>query len=365
MILGLKVGLVGCGNISSIYIENSHRFPEFDIIACADLDHSKAEETASKYGIKHVFTVEEMMVSPHIDLILNLTIPQAHAALDLKAIEHKKHVYSEKPLAISFEDGKLLVDSALLNHVLVGSAPDTFLGGSIQLAGQVIEEGIIGRTIGAAAFMMSCGPEVWHPNPEFFYHAGGGPMFDMGPYYLTALVSLMGPVSRLTGSARITFPERIITSSEKYGEKINVQVPTHISGILEFTNGATATITTSFDVAATHTPFIEIYGEKGTIGLPDPNQFNQPILLKLHGEKEWKEMKPDGDTEDNMRGIGLADMSHAIETGSTPRANSALGLHVLEIMHGIHRSSEIGSHYMMETTCVRPALLSKKREPFK
>lgn len=358
--MALRVGVVGCGNISGIYMENSRRFPEFDIVACADLDITKAEEAAAKYGIHHVFTVEEMLASPDIDIILNLTVPHAHAAIALQAIEQNKHVYSEKPLAISFEDGKRLVDAAGLHNVTVGSAPDTFLGGSIQLAGRLIEEGVIGRPIGATAFMMSRGPESWHPNPEFFYHVGGGPMYDMGPYYITALVSLMGPVSRIAGSARITFPERTITSAAKYGEKIAVQVPTHVTGILDFKSGATATITTSFDVSAARTPFIEIYGEDGTISLPDPNHFNQPLLVKRYGEDEWKEMKPAGNVTDNLRGIGLADMAEAIETGKKPRANSSMALHVLEIMHGIHRSSEQGTHYIMESTCDQPPLLEKE-----
>lgn len=358
--MALNVGLIGCGNISGIYLENSRCFPEFNIIACADLDKTQAEEAAKKYDIEHVFTVEEMMTSPDIDIILNLTVPHAHATVALQAIEQKKHVYSEKPLAISFEDGKRIVDAARLNKVTVGSAPDTFLGGSIQLAAQLIEEGAIGKPIGATAFMMSRGPESWHPNPEFFYHEGGGPMYDMGPYYITALISLMGPVSRIAGSARITFPERTITSPAKYGEKITVQVPTHVSGILDFVSGATATITTSFDVTAARTPFIEIYGENGTISLPDPNQFNQPLLVKRHNEEEWKEMKPAGDAFDNLRGIGLADMAKAIELGRQPRANGGVALHVLEIMHGIHRSSEQGSHYIMESMCNQPPLLNKE-----
>lgn len=355
----LKVGVIGCGNISGIYLENSRRFPEFEITACADLDRAKAEETAAAYNIKQVYSVEEILASPDIDLILNLTVPHAHATVALQAIEQNKHVYSEKPLAISFEDGKRIMETARINNIIVGSAPDTFLGGSIQLAGQLIEEGVIGKPVGATAFMMSRGPESWHPNPEFFYHVGGGPMFDMGPYYLTALVSLMGPVNRITGSARITFPERTITSEAKYGEKITVSVPTHVTGILDFESGATATITTSFDVAAARTPFIEIYGEDGTISLPDPNHFNQPLLVKKHEEEEWKEMKPKGDVLDNLRGIGLADMAEAIETGRQPRANGEMALHVLEIMHGIHLSSEQGSHYMTESRCGYPSLLKQ------
>lgn len=358
--MALNVGLIGCGNISGIYLENSRRFQEFNIIACADLDMTKAEEAAAKNDIIHVFTVEEMMKSKDIDIILNLTVPHAHATITLQAIEQKKHVYSEKPLAISFEDGKRIMDASRLNKVTVGSAPDTFLGGSIKLAAQLIEEGVIGKPIGATSFMMSRGPESWHPNPEFFYQVGGGPMYDMGPYYITALISLLGPVRRIVGSTRITFPERTITSPAKFGEKITVQVPTHVTGILDFVNGATASITTSFDVTAARTPFIEIYGENGTISLPDPNQFNLPLLVKRHDEEEWKEMKPAGDAFDNLRGIGLADMAKAIELGRLPRANGVIALHVLEIMHGIHRSSEHGSHYIMESTCQQPPLLYKE-----
>ncbi|MCM3790284.1 Gfo/Idh/MocA family oxidoreductase [Domibacillus indicus] len=357
--MAVNVGVIGCGNISGIYLENSCRFPQFNIIACADLDKAKAEEAARKYGVESVYSVEEMIASPDIDMIMNLTVPHAHAAVALEAIEQKKHVYSEKPLAVSLEDGKRIMEAARLNNVTVGSAPDTFLGGSIQLAGQLMKDGVIGKPVGATAFMMSRGPESWHPNPEFFYHAGGGPMFDMGPYYLTALVSLMGPVNRITGSARITFPERTITSEAKYGEKITVQVPTHVTGILDFINGATATITTSFDVSAARTPFIEIYGEEGTISLPDPNHFNQPILVKRHDGKEWKEIKPEGDALDNLRGIGLADMAEAIKAGRQPRANGEMALHVLEIMHGIHLSSEQGRHYIMESSCNCPPLIKQ------
>lgn len=347
----LRVGLIGCGNISGIYLENSQTFDSFSITACADLDRVKAEEAAAKYGVPRVMDVDELIASPEIDLVLNLTVPHAHADVAVRAIEQKKHVYSEKPLAITLEDGKRIIEKAAEYGVLAGSAPDTFLGGSIQLAHQLIEEGEIGRIVGATAFMMSRGPESWHPNPEFFYHAGGGPMYDMGPYYLTALVSLLGPVKRLTGSARITYPERLITSEPKKGEKIIVQVPTHVTGLLDFEQGASATITTSFDVAAARTPFIEIYGEEGTISLPDPNHFHLPVLLKKVGEDDWKELKPETVLPENARGVGLADMADAIASGRRPRANGEMAYHVLEIMHGIHHSSDYGQHYEMESTC--------------
>ncbi|WP_342669979.1 Gfo/Idh/MocA family oxidoreductase [Domibacillus iocasae] len=358
----LNVGLIGCGNISGIYLENSRYYESFTIIACADLDRTKAEEAGVKYSVPHVMDVDELIALPDIDIVLDLTVPHAHADIAVRAIEQKKHVYSEKPLAITIEDGKRIVEKATEYGVMAGSAPDTFLGGSIQLAGQMIEDGVIGKIVGATAFMMSRGPESWHPNPEFFYHIGGGPMYDMGPYYLTALVSLLGPVKRLTGSARITYPERTITSEPKYGEKIVVQVPTHVTGILDFEQGATATITTSFDIAAARTPFIEIYGEEGTISLPDPNHFHLPVLIKKNGEEEWEEIKPKTDLPENARGIGLADMAAAIESGKSPRANGDLAYHVLEIMHGIHHSSNHGKHYEMESTCEKPRLLEKQAD---
>jgi predicted dehydrogenase len=358
--MSINVGLVGCGNISGIYLENSSHYSQFTITACADLDYTKAEAAAARYGIPHVMSVEELIKSPDIDIILNLTVPQAHAEISIQAMENNKHVYSEKPLAISYEDGKRIIKKAKEKNVLVGVAPDTFLGESVQLAGKLIKDGAIGRVVGATAFMMSSGPESWHPNPELFYRVGGGPMFDMGPYYLTALVSLLGPVTRIMGSTRITHSERTITSPKRYGEKIVVQVPTHVTGILDFENEATTTITTSFDVSGSRTPYIEIYGEKGTISLPDPNHFHRPLLLKLRGEEDWKEMKRETTLPDNARGVGLADMAEAIESGTTPRASGEMAFHVLEIMHGIHDSSKRGKQYYMQSTFTKPELLVEK-----
>jgi predicted dehydrogenase len=360
--MSLNVGLVGCGNISGVYLENSLHYSQFTIIACADLDYTKAESVAARYGIPHVMSVEELIESPDIDIVLSLTVPQAHAEISIRAMENNKHVYSEKPLAISYEDGKRIIEKAKEKNVLVGVAPDTFLGESIQLAGKLMKDGEIGKVVGATAFMMSSGPESWHPNPEFFYQVGGGPMFDMGPYYLTALVSLLGPVTKIMGSTRVTHTERTITSSERYGERIAVQVPTHVTGILDFESEATATITTSFDVSGSRTPYIEIYGEKGTISLPDPNYFHQPLLLKLRGEEDWKEIKQETTLPNNARGIGLVDMAEAIQSGTTPRAAGEMAFHVLEIMHGIHQSSKHGEQYTMQSTFAKPELLVKKGE---
>lgn len=352
----LRVGIVGCGNISSIYIENSTRYTDYQVVACADLDYTKALELARKYNVGKPLKLEEIFTSPDIDLILNLTVPHAHSSVSLKAIHNGKHVYTEKPLSISYDEGKRILEAAREKGVIVGSAPDTFLGGSLQLAGKWIEEGLIGRIVGATGNMMSNGPESWHPNPDFYYKVGGGPMFDMGPYYLTALISLLGSVNRVTGMARKTYTERLITNPKRFGELIPVEVPTHVTGILEMANGVITTITTSFDVVGARTPFLEIYGEKGTLSLPDPNQFNHPVLVKRDGEFEWTELKTMGDPYDNLRGIGLADMAKALQNGYQPRASSEMALHVLEIMEGIHRSSELGTHYVMESKCEKPFL---------
>jgi len=227
-----KVGIIGCGNISSIYFKSGQTFEILDIVACADLIMDRAKAKAEEFGCKAV-TVDQLLADPEIEIVMNLTIPIAHASVAFKAIEAGKSVHNEKPLAITREDGKKMLAMAKAKGVRVGCAPDTFMGGGIQTCGKIIDDGWIGEPIGATAFMTCHGHESWHPDPEFYYKAGGGPMFDMGPYYLTALVALMGPIKRATGSTRITFPERTITSQPKYGTKIKVDVPTHIGGVAD------------------------------------------------------------------------------------------------------------------------------------
>jgi predicted dehydrogenase len=269
----VKVGIIGCGNISDIYLKNCTKvFDNLEVVACADLIMDRAKAKAEAYNIPKACTVEELLADPEIEIVINLTIPKAHAEVCLAALEAGKNVYVEKPLAISREDGKKIIETAKKKGLLVGGAPDTFLGGGIQTCKKIIDDGWIGEPIAATAFMVCHGHESWHPDPEFYYKLGGGPMFDMGPYYLTALVSLMGPIRRVTGSARITFPERLITSQPKYGTKITVDVPTHVAGIMDFESGAIGTILTSFDVWGSQLPRIEIYGSAGSMIVPDPNK---------------------------------------------------------------------------------------------
>ena len=218
----IKIGIIGCGNISSVYMENCPKFDHIDLVACADLDVQRAIAQAEKFNIPKAYTVEELLDDPEIDLVINLTIPKADASVSIQALEAGKHVYSEKPLTVTREGGQLILETAA-KGLLVGSAPDTFLGAGIQTAVQLIENGEIGTPIGASAFMIGRGHEHWHPDPAFYYDAGGGPMFDMGPYYLTALIALLGPINRISGSARISFPERTILSHPKAGKKSKLQ----------------------------------------------------------------------------------------------------------------------------------------------
>jgi len=353
----VKVGIIGCGNISSIYFEAGSKFDILDIVACADLDFDRAKASAEQYGVPKACTVDELLADPDIEIVVNLTIPHAHAEIHLRALEAGKHTYGEKPLAVTMEDGQRILALAKEKGLLVGSAPDTFLGGGIQTCRKLIDDGWIGKPIAATAFMMGSGPESWHPNPGFLYQVGAGPMFDMGPYYLTALVNLIGPVRRVSGSAQRTYAERTITNDIDYGKKIPVEVPTHIAGTLDFENGAVGTIITSVDVWGSKLPHMEIYGSKGTLVVPDPNTFGGPVYVKRHNQTEFMEMPLTHGFTGNSRGLGLMDMAYAIRNGREHRANGAMAYHVLELMHGFHLSSERGMHYAVESACKQPAAL--------
>jgi predicted dehydrogenase len=355
-----NVGIVGCGNISGIYLEAGKKWEILNIAACADIDLERAQAQAAKYGVPKAGSVAELLADPSIDIVINLTIPAAHAEVALAALSAGKSVYNEKPLALDREQARQMLDLAREKGLRVGCAPDTFLGGGLQTCRKLIDDGVIGEPIGASAFMMSHGPEGWHPNPEFFYQPGAGPMFDMGPYYLTALTSLLGPVRRVTGSTRVSFPERVIGSEPLRGQVIKVNTPTHIIGVLDFTAGAIATIVTSFDVWSSELPRMEIYGSKGTLSLPDPNTFGGPVRVRLAGEQSWSEVPIAHGYTENSRGLGVADMADAIRTGRTHRANGELAFHVLDLMHTIHDASREGRHIEMTSSCERPEPLPEK-----
>lgn len=328
--------------------------PGLDLAACADLDLEKARRAASQYGLVRACGVDELLADPTIQIVLNLTPPAAHARIAMAALTAGKSVYNEKPLALSREDARQMLETAASGGLRIGCAPDTFLGAGLQTCRKLIDDGAIGFPVAATAFMLCHGHEGWHPDPEFYYQAGGGPLFDMGPYYLTALVSLLGPVTRVSGSARISFPERTIGSTPRQGQKIKVEVPTHVTGWLDFANGAVATLITSFDVWGHALPHMEIYGSQGTLSLPDPNTFGGPVRLWRAGESSWEDMSLVPGYSNNSRGLGVADMAEAIQSGVPHRANANLAYHVLDIIQAILDSSRAGKHIQLTSTCERP-----------
>jgi predicted dehydrogenase len=359
----VNIGVIGCGNISTQYLENCTAYEHLKIVACADLDLKRARAQAERFNVPRAETVEELLADRSIELVVNLTIPAAHYTVGQAVLRSGKSVYNEKPLSISREDAQSLLHEAHGRKLRVGCAPDTFLGSGLQTCRALIDEGAIGRPVAATAFMLSHGPESWHPDPEFLYMHGAGPMFDMGPYYLTALVTMLGPVRRVTGSARITFPERTIGSEPKRGTTFRVQTPTHTVGVLDFESGPIATVVTSFDVWASEMPRLEIYGSEGTLSVPDPNSFGGPVRLKRAGAETWEEVPLRHRYTGNIRGVGVADMAEAMRSGRPHRANGELAYHVLDIMHAIHDASVQGQHIKLSSTCSRPEPLPRKGAP--
>ena len=351
-----RIGIVGIGNISKIYLDNLTGMfgKRVKLTSVTDMFFDRAEKTAADYQLKAFKSFDEMLENGDADIVLNITPPKTHFETALAAVKAGKHVYNEKPLCTKREQAALLLKTANEMKVRVGGAPDTFLGAGLQTCRKAIDEGVIGRPVAAAAFMMSHGPEHWHPSPHFFYQDGGGPMFDMGPYYITALVSLLGQVQRVCGSAKISTAERTITNQYQNGEKINVEIPTHITGILDFSQGTAAVLTTSFDVYSHSMPRIEIYGTEGTLNVPDPNTFGGPVKVRRLREEEWTEIPLLENYMENSRGLGITEMAEAIEEGRSHRASGELAFHVLDIMHSIHEASASDKYVKPESKCERP-----------
>jgi predicted dehydrogenase len=373
-----NVGVLGIGDISDIYFNNLKKFDIVNVMACAGRDLNKAVEKAKQHTIQKAYaTSRELIDDPEIDIILNLTVPAVHAELTMEALHAGKHVYSEKPLAATIEDAEKILVLAKEKGLYVGCAPDTFLGGRLQTCRKMIDEGKIGKVIAASAFVVSHGHEWFHPNPDFFYKPGGGPLLDIGPYYMTTLLSLLGPVKSCCAMARRSFDKRTIESEPRRGETIEVEVDTHITGNLEFVNGAIATFITSFDVWDSELPRLEIYGEKGTICINDidpvdgPNLFGGEILLRTKENYRWKGLprqKPFSDWDvlpvahpfneishkENSRGIGLVDMAYAIRDQREERASGKMAFHSLEAMEGLLKSAKEGCFYHLKSTFKRP-----------
>jgi predicted dehydrogenase len=352
----LNVGLVGCGNISPRYVEGCRRFPILNVVACADSDSARAQALAARFPDLQARAVDDLLAGADVDIVVNLTPPAVHAEVSLAAIAAGKHVYSEKPLALTRDQGRGILQAAAEAGVRLGCAPDTFLGGGLQTARKVIEDGWIGEPVGATLFMMNAGPERWHPNPGFFYQVGAGPLFDMGPYYLTALIHLLGPVARVTSIARKTYAERMATSEALMGQKFPVEVPTYVAGVLQAETGPVATLVTTFDGWYSRTPQIEIYGSQGTLVAPDPNRFDGEVQVRRAGDEAWHTI-PLSHSPDVMRGIGVADMAYGIAAGRPHRANGQMAYHVLDLMHALLEAAEEGEQRQIESDCQQPAPL--------
>lgn len=342
----VRVGVIGAGKISEQYLGMAKNFPIVQIVSLADINPDAARTKAQQFGIPRVCSVDEIYQDPSIEIILNLTVPKAHVPIGLRAIEAGKHTYAEKPLGINRDEGFKLIETAKTRNLRTGCAPDTFLGAGLQTARKLIDDGAIGKPVAFTAFMISRGHEHWHPSPEFYYEVGGGPMFDMGPYYLTALLNLLGPVKRVMGMASITREHRTILSEPKKGKTIRVETPDHVLGMMEFANGCVGSIIQSFAMRAgsgAASPIV-IYGTDGTLHVPDPNAFDGPVRLCRFDDNKKDEFEeiPHQFVKGYGRSVGLADLAYAIRSGREERCNGQQALAVLDLMQAFLDSSRTG-----------------------
>lgn len=352
-----KIGIIGCGSISWAYFDVGRRFEILEIAAVADLQLQRAQARAEEYSLPRACSVAELLADPEITLVVNLTPPLAHREVSLSILEAGKHLYSEKPLAVTRAQGREIAAKAAATGLRVGCAPDTFLGAGLQTARKLIDEGAIGRPLAASANLASHGPEHWHPDPAFHYRFGGGPLMGTGPYYLTALVHLLGPVASVFASTTAGLPERLITSQPHYGERVKVEVPTHVTGVLRFATGEVATLLCSFDIWASNLPLLEVYGTEGSLSLGDPNCFGGPVRLRRAQEDAWTDVPLTHPHAEQNRGIGTADLAYALRSGRPHRASLELAYHVLDIQRSLIASGEQEGYVTLESRCERPAML--------
>lgn len=345
------VALVGAGVISTQYLDHLTTFPDLRVLAVADLDVERARAAATAYGVPEAGDLASVLAIPEVEIVVNLTIPAAHAEVATAALQAGKHVYGEKPLALTPEDGAKILAEARARDLRVGSAPDTFLGAGLQSAQRALRAGVIGEPVSATAVTQGPGPEKWHPNPEFLYQYGAGPLFDIGPYYLTALVALFGPVARVAATARQARTHRVIGSGPKEGASFAVEVPTHVHALLDFAGGPSASATFSFD-SSTPRRMIEITGTEGTLSLPDPNTFEGPLQVRAFDDEEYRDLPVTGTTAG--RGLGVLDMARAIRGGTDHRASGELAQHVLDLMATVTESAE--QHGFLDLRSSAPAV---------
>lgn len=355
------IAIVGCGNISRQYLENLPLFPDVAVVACADLDLERAAAVAGRYGVPVSGSVEDVLAHPDVELVVNLTIPAVHVEVSMAAVAAGRHVYSEKPLALERAGAGQLVAAAEQAGVRLGVAPDTFLGPGMQTVYRAIASGTIGEPLSALTLMQGPGPEAWHPAPEFLFQHGAGPLFDMGPYYLTALAVMFGPVVRVAGTGRKGRESRVVGSGDRAGTRFDVEVPTHVSTLLEFAGGQVATSVFSFDSPLVRHDFFEVTGTEATLAVPNPNGFSGPVRTRRAGDDGWATLAeaaaPFG------RGLGVLDLARAARTGRAHRADGALGAHVVDVMESIIASADTGEFVTVTSSFDVPAPLPEGWDP--
>lgn len=355
------VGLIGCGNIAERYVVGMRRFPGLALAGCADVDLRYASALSERLGVRAYATVEDLLRDSAIDVIVNITPPRVHEDVTRAALKAGKHVYVEKPITTDPGSASRLLREAEEADLLLAAAPDTFLGSAAQTARRALDEGVIGRPVAAVACIRYSRAEEWHPDPSFLFQPGGGPSLDLGPYYVTGLVNLFGPVAEVSAFSRIGATERRVTSPERRVESITVSTPTHTSASLRFENGIVATVISSFDIWDTDMPFIEVYGERGTLQLGDPNEYDSPVRLRRHDDAGWSVIDPvseptgdPGTPVQLLRGAGVADLAAALSGGDL-RVSGALACHVLEVITAFDRSSERSEVVRIGSRPDRPA----------
>lgn len=354
----IKVGIIGCGNIFGSYAQVNKVYHQIEIVGCADIIPEKAKAAETEFGIKAYNSPEELLANDEIEIVVNITVPKVHAQVDKEILNAGKHVFSEKPLGVNLEEAKEVLDLAKEKGLRVGCAPDTFIGGGLQTAMKVLREGWIGKVVGVSANCAYGGPMGWHPNPDFFYKQGAGPLLDLGPYYITGLIAMFGPIKSVTAVCAKQAPKKLVTFPiERVGEYIDVEVPQHMNAIFEFYDDVTACFTLSFDApGGNKSPRYEIYGSKGTLYAPDPNAYGAPVLMHLTGQEEVKLPFTHNFTE-SMRGLGVADMAMAIKENRPHRASGELAYHALDVMLSVYKSSEEERKIYLSSKCEKPAFV--------
>jgi predicted dehydrogenase len=354
------LALVGAGVISTQYLTALSSFPDVRVLSVADLDEERARAQAQAYGVPAHGDVASALAIPEVEIVVNLTIPAAHAEVATAALQAGKHVYGEKPLALAPSDGAKILAEAQTRGLRVGSAPDTFLGAGLQSAARAVRAGLIGEPVSATAVTQGPGPESWHPSPEFLFQYGAGPLFDIGPYYLTALVALFGSVTRVAATSRQARAQRVVGSGPRAGTVFDVEVPTHVHALLDFASGPSASATFSFDSAVPRR-MIEITGTEGTLSLPDPNTFEGPLRIQRFGEDTWQDLPVEGTIAG--RGIGVLDMARGVRGGVPHRASGELAQHVLELMSSITDSGQRHGFVGLESTAPAVETLPEEWDP--